>query len=51
MKLSVYKSYDDLPLFLNAEIGAPGKTQHSGFAGERRSNGAGGFGRRCRQRS
>lgn len=39
MKTSSYKSYDDLPLFLNAEIGVPGKTQHSGFAGERRSNG------------
>ena len=25
MKLSVYKSYDDLPLFLNAEIGPPAK--------------------------
>ena len=37
MKQSQYNSYDDLPLFLNAEAGAPGKTQHSGFAGERRS--------------
>ena len=39
MKQSQYNSYDDLPLFLNAEAGAPGKTQHSGFAGERRSSG------------
>lgn len=39
MKQSQYNSYDDLPLFLNAEAGAPGKTQHSGFAGERRRSG------------
>ena len=39
MKQSQYNSYDDLPLFLNAEAGVLGKTQHSGFAGERRSGG------------
>ena len=39
MKVSVYKSYDELPLFLNSKIRAPGKTQRSGFAGERRSSG------------
>ena len=35
MKESSYKSYDDLPLFLNSAVGDPGKTQRSGFAGER----------------
>ena len=39
MKESVYKSYDELPLFLNLKIGAPSKTKRSGFAGERRSSG------------
>jgi len=39
MKESIYKSCDKLPLFLNAEKGAPGETQRSGFAGERRSSG------------
>ena len=39
MKESIYKSYDELPLFLNSKIGAPRKTQRSGFAGERRSSG------------
>ena len=39
MKESIYKSYDELPLFLNSKIRAPGKTQRSGFAGERRSSG------------
>lgn len=34
-----YKSYDALPLFLNAATGAPGKAQRCGFAGERRSSG------------
>ena len=38
-KESSYKSYDDLPLFLNSIFGAPSKTQQSGLAGERRSNG------------
>lgn len=35
MKKSVYKNYADLPLFLNLKIGAPIKTQRSGFDGER----------------
>ena len=39
MKESNYKSYDELPLFLNAGAGAPGETQRSGFAGERRNSG------------
>ena len=39
MKESVYKSYDDLPLFLNLKIRVPGKIQRSGFAGERRNSG------------
>ena len=39
IKESVYQTYDDLPLFLNAKIRAVGKTQRSGFAGERRRSG------------
>ncbi len=39
MKQSMYKHYDELPLFLNSKIGSPGKTQRSGFVGERRSSG------------
>ena len=39
MKESSYKNYDELPLFLNSRIRVPGKTQRSGFAGERRSSG------------
>ena len=34
MKESGYKNYDDLPLFLNS-----GKTQRSGFGGERSRSG------------
>lgn len=39
MQKTGFKSYDELPLFLNSKIRAPGKTQRSGFAGERRSSG------------
>ena len=38
MKPSIYKSYDELPLLLSAKA-APGKTQQSSFARERRSSG------------
>ena len=39
MITSEYRSYDELPLFLNAKGGAPGENQQSSFAGERRSSG------------
>ena len=35
MKSSVYKSYDELPLFLNTETGATGKSQRRGLCAER----------------
>ena len=38
MITSEYRSYDELPLFLNAKGGAPGENQQSSFAGERRSS-------------
>ncbi len=38
MKVSQYSSYDDLPLFLNAN-GAPAEAQRSGSGGERRNSG------------
>ena len=37
MKKSEYKSYDDLPLFLNSASKSTGEAQRSGFAGERRN--------------
>jgi len=36
MKKSEYKSYDDLPLFLNAKWGPRGNAKH--FRGERRNS-------------
>ena len=39
MKKSEYKSYDDLPLFLNSASKSTGEAQRSGFAVERRSSG------------
>ena len=38
MKESQYKTYEELPLFLNAAMGDPSKTQRNGFTGERRSS-------------
>ena len=38
MKKSEYKSYDDLPLFLNLTLKSTGEAQRSGFGLERRSN-------------
>ena len=39
MITSEYRSYDELPLFLNVKGGAPGENQQSSFAGERRISG------------
>lgn len=36
MKSSIYKSYDELPLFLNAKQGSHRSPAQSGFGGKRR---------------